>query len=139
MILVEECKPGWLYQVIARNADVGIYDLEHKGFKVSRHKFGSVFIDIELHWHTDSHFGTAKPIREIEEAPKFDNDNAMIAYLEQKYEELKARGPIPGWRQSDNDNCYWHPDRDGYFTVKHKPACEECLKEHGNGKQDWDN
>ena len=129
MITIEQCKPGWLYQIIGRNADVGIYDPEQKGFKISRHKFGSIFIDNEFHWHADPRFGTAKPIREIEEAPKFANNQDMVAYLEQKYEELKARGPIPGWTHRDTEKCHRHPDRDGYFSVKGKPACEECLNE----------
>lgn len=139
MIPIEQCKPGWLYQIIARNADLGIYDPKEKGFKIRRIKFSDIFIFTEIHWHADEHYGTAKPIREIEEAPKevFKSEEAMLAYLEQKHVELKARGPIPSWTGRDDDKCNWHPDRDGYFTVHNKPACEECLHERGNGEESW--
>lgn len=47
---MEKCRDKHLYIISARNADIGVYITEEKGFKISRYKFKSNFIDIEYHW-----------------------------------------------------------------------------------------
>lgn len=49
-ISMDKCKDRHLYIISARNADIGVYIAEEKGFKISRYKFKSNFIDIEYHW-----------------------------------------------------------------------------------------
>lgn len=49
-ISMDKCKDKHLYIISARNADIGVYIAEEKGFKISRYKFKSNFIDIEYHW-----------------------------------------------------------------------------------------
>lgn len=89
MIPFSECKPGWTYQIIARNASVGIFDSEKRGFVIRRYKFGHINTFVELHWEVDDRFGTAQPIKEIEEAPELKTEQEILDYLGIKTKELE--------------------------------------------------
>ena len=66
---VEELKDGYLYRILARNAMYGIW-LEDKGaFLISRFKFGDNYLFEEVHYDLSEHFGTARPLMEIEKIP----------------------------------------------------------------------
>jgi hypothetical protein len=67
--LAEECKPGYLYKIRARNAGYGIWTPRHSGFHISREKFGRNYLFVEIHYDLSSDFGTAIPLKEIEIAP----------------------------------------------------------------------
>lgn len=88
-IALEKCIDGHLYKINARNGIFGIF-VKGEGkkhvqgndaFKLSRHKFGSNFIEHEFHWDTGEPFGTVKPLEDLGEAQKFDNDKDMLKYL----------------------------------------------------------
>lgn len=64
-IPMSKCKDGHLYIIKARNADIGVYVAEKKGFRISRFKFKSNFIDTEDHWDTGEPFGTVKPLKKL--------------------------------------------------------------------------
>lgn len=70
-IPMDKCKDGYLYKVDCRNARVGIYNAERKGFIIRRTKFGNTFIDMEFHYDTGAPHGTAFPLEEMEKAPDF--------------------------------------------------------------------
>lgn len=63
-IPLDQMKTGHSYAIVARNASFGIWDGE--GFLVKRLKFRDTFIDTELHYDSDDHYGTAVPIELIE-------------------------------------------------------------------------
>ena len=65
---IEELKDGYLYVILARNANYGIWKKETNSFFISRWKFGNNYIFEEHHWDTDM-FPTARPAREIEKSP----------------------------------------------------------------------
>ena len=60
----EELKKGYAYKVWARNFSIGVWDGK-KSIIGIRHKFGSSFLDGEIHWDLDQNFGTCKPYEEI--------------------------------------------------------------------------
>jgi len=60
---VDELEIGQAYEVEARNFSIAIWN--GSKFAGLRYKFGDRFIDYELHWDTDTHFGTVKPIRKL--------------------------------------------------------------------------
>lgn len=63
----DDCKEGYTYKIKARNFHTAIF---YKGvFYGIRHKFRYIFIDNEIHWDKDDHFGTVKPLQEIEKTP----------------------------------------------------------------------
>jgi len=89
-------KDGYLYQIKARNTSIGIWLEEENGFLYSRTKFAQNFLDIEYHW--DFHFGTAKPIKEICKTP-FEEINTLretsrdiiLDYLNQPKKKLSEQ------------------------------------------------
>lgn len=91
-IPLEECIDGHLYHIDARNGIFGVFvkgegkkhEAGNDAFKLSRHKFGSNFIDQEFHWDTGEPFGTAKPIEDLGIAPTFENDEEMKKFLNER-------------------------------------------------------
>ena len=79
-----EMQAGWLYEIQARNARVGVWT--GRWFRIRRVKFGDVFLDREM--HVDAN-GTARPVRKLCEAPPTVFDVEMIAWLEEKLAELE--------------------------------------------------
>lgn len=58
------------YTIFARNAYVGIWIAEVRGFLISRYKLSpDPYLFIEYHWDTGEPFGTAKPLSLIERCP----------------------------------------------------------------------
>ena len=96
-IKLEDCKDGYLYQIGARNSDLGVFSLRHKGFVINREKFGDKFLFAEYHWDIGAPHGTAKCIKELEKAPDFawgewhkstyDQEQEMLKWLEEKEAE----------------------------------------------------
>jgi hypothetical protein len=66
---MSEMKKDFAYEIIARNASVGVWVASREGFLISRLKFESVFLFVELHWDAHPRFGTAKPLKELEKCP----------------------------------------------------------------------
>ena len=56
---------GARYRCEARNFTEGVWTGDV--FVYTRHKFGKSFIDCELYWDDDEHYGTVKPLEKIEE------------------------------------------------------------------------
>ena len=59
---------GARYKLHARNFQEGVWN--GKAFEGIRTKFGHRFLDEELHWDEDPHFGTAKPLELMEGEPE---------------------------------------------------------------------
>ena len=68
-IKVEELREGGLYRISARNASHGIWSEKASGFYISRHKFGTNYLFVEIHWDLSDGFGTAKPLEWLFQAP----------------------------------------------------------------------
>ena len=88
---VEELKDGYLYRINARNANYGIWYGEKGAFVISRVKFTSNYLFEEIHWDLNEHFGTVKPIEEIEKSPCevkdiYTMDGSVLKYLN-KFED----------------------------------------------------
>ena len=82
----EECKEGYTYEVDGRNFTYAIF---YKGvFYGIRHKFGDTFIDNEIHWDKDDHYGTVKPLKEIEKTPE-NIFNIFKFYIDTNYHTEK--------------------------------------------------
>ena len=61
---------GMAYKILARNASVGIWLPEDRGFIISRYKFSTTpFLFIEYHWDTGEPYGTVKPLKLLEICP----------------------------------------------------------------------
>ena len=65
----DELRRGYLYRIKARNAHCGIWVPELMGFVISRFKFGSNYLFVEIHWDLDEWHGTVKPLGTLEKAP----------------------------------------------------------------------
>ena len=81
---LDQCKDGYLYHIAARNASIGIFRADRKGFEIRRKKFSRIYRFVEYHWDTGVPYGTVKPIAEIEQAPTFASEPEFIAYMESK-------------------------------------------------------
>ena len=88
-IKVPDCKDGYLYILSARNATVGIYNESDKSFTINRLKFNDRYLFDEYHWDTGAPYGTVAPLKEIEKAPEFKNDDEKLAYLLNKAVKLE--------------------------------------------------
>jgi len=63
-------KKGCLYFIFARNAHLGIWIPESRGFIISRYKFDDNCLFMEYHWDVgQENCGTVKPFKEIEKSP----------------------------------------------------------------------
>jgi len=69
MIKLEDLKDGYLYEIDARNASLGIWESKRGTFFISRIKFGDNFLFDEIHIDCSPDFGTATPLKEIEKSP----------------------------------------------------------------------
>ena len=82
---LKECRHGYLYQILARNFDRGIFDAKQNAFIGIRTKFGDKFLDTEFHWDYSDHYGTAKPIKELEVYPgEIGDEKKMFEWLENR-------------------------------------------------------
>lgn len=63
-IPLEQCVKGRVYRLHCRNLSYGVYD-GLGGFIGIRYKLGSRFLDTELHWDTDQHFGTVSSMEDM--------------------------------------------------------------------------
>ena len=100
---VEDLKEGYLYRIMARNADYGVWFASEDGFVIRRLKFNDVFTFTELHWDLSDHFGTAKPLMELEASPFTKED------LVYKTEDYKM------WRPREAELLEWLRHRSQYW------------------------
>jgi len=79
---MEDLEAGYLYDIHARNAFMGIWVPQNKSFLISRFKFHNNFIFEEYHVDYGGMFPTAKPLKKIEKAPfnvdKLSSSNIII-------------------------------------------------------------
>ncbi len=110
---------GMAYAIWARNAYVGIWLPDEKGFLISRYKVHPTpFLSIELHWDVGEPLGTAKPLHPLETCPlplplrsdyREENLNSALCNWLDTLEEHHP--PLPGWnsvssrRQSASSFC----------------------------------
>ena len=64
-IKVEDLKDGYVYEIDARNSNVGVWHEANGEFVLSRFKFGLNYLFGEIHYDLSDDFGTVKPIREV--------------------------------------------------------------------------
>lgn len=69
-IKIEELVDGAVYEISARNANVGIWRAEQRGFEIPREKFHHLYLFVEYHWDTGAPFGTVKPWGRLEDLPE---------------------------------------------------------------------
>lgn len=62
-IKLPDLEVGARYEVDARNFTEAVWN--GKEFRGMREKFGHTYEAGELHWDTDDHYGTVKPLRKI--------------------------------------------------------------------------
>lgn len=114
---MNELQAGWAYWIFARNAHLGVWWPEKRGFIIPRVKFDRHYLFVE--YHADSgvkssfpmggevreiDHGTAKPFDPIEKAP-FEpsgdlvrsNNAAALAYLEKLQATLPLEEAIRGF------------------------------------------
>lgn len=60
-------KDNYIYEVKGRNFSAAVWKAEKQRFYGVRSKWGDIYISPELHWDSDEHFGTVKPMREVGE------------------------------------------------------------------------
>ena len=77
-VKMEDLKGGYLYKIIARNAEYGIWIPERKSFAISRFKFGDNYVFEEYHYDTGPPYGTVKPLEEIEKSPFRPEDMHLV-------------------------------------------------------------
>jgi len=63
-IPLDDLVVGECYELESRNLRRGVWDGKH--FHGIRLKFGSLFMDEEVHWDLDDHYGTAQATRKLE-------------------------------------------------------------------------
>jgi hypothetical protein len=80
-IKLEDCIIGHLYKVQARNINLAVYNGEG-GFIGIRTKFGSSYLDTEMHWDTGAPFGTAHPLEDLGQIP--DDIEAVESFLNEE-------------------------------------------------------
>ena len=114
---MEDLKDCYLYKIIARNANYGIWRSETEGFTISRIRFNDNFTFEEHHYDCPA-WATAQPIEEIEKSPfnlkelsgeriemeidggkyfRIPNEKAILAYLnefEKEYEEERKKNRV---------------------------------------------
>ena len=127
----EELKLGYLYEIDARNADFGIWmGIDYGEFLISRYKCGENFLFEEIHFDLSDHFGTVKPLKEIEKT-LFDmsktsfgdnENNDILEYLNEwkKYWDC----PLCGKKT-------YNPDR--------RLVCDNCLDERAKEYKERNN
>ena len=81
MIPFEKCEDGWLYHIDARNASIGIFRENEKGFNIARYKIGPPYLFMEYHWDTGAPHGTVKPIKKLCKAGQFSSEKAEVDWL----------------------------------------------------------
>lgn len=114
---VEEMKPFYLYKIHARNSNFGIWHPKRKVFVISRFKFKDNFLCQELHWDTDKHHGTAKPLKELEKTP-FEMDD----FKDKK--RIKVKEYLNTYDKIKCPECGRHKDE----WVVHESWCSERTK-----------
>ena len=87
---LEKCKDNFIYIIIARNSHLGIYNEKEKSFFISRFKFSENFIFEEYHWDTGEPYGTVRPLLELYEAPKFENES-MLKFLNELNTKMRDK------------------------------------------------
>jgi len=114
---IDNLIPNMAYTIWARNAYVGIWLPDEKGFLISRYKMHPIpFLSVEYHWDIGEPLGTAKPLRPLEKCPlplpslsdyRNDEINSNLCVWLDALEEHNP--PLPGWdsvgerRQSNAD------------------------------------
>lgn len=66
------CQYGYLYQIFARNFQLGVYIVSEEGFVGIREKFGNTDLQVEYHYESGAPFGTALPYSKLERCPIHD-------------------------------------------------------------------
>jgi hypothetical protein len=110
----EECKDGYLYQIIARTAYAGVWVAEKRLFIIRRVKSKSVYLCQELHWDSHDRHGTAQPIREICKAPDLEGQE-LIDFLKETEDDIWENHDAPFWTHEGTDESRekWGEFREG--------------------------
>lgn len=90
-IPLKDCQEGHLYILYARNAALGIFDKETQGFILLRNKMGREYAFTEAHWDTGRPYGTARPLEDLGEAPRFIDPEEFKRFMKNHPERVRAR------------------------------------------------
>lgn len=101
---IDRMRPGMAYTLWARNAYVGVWLPEEKGFLISHYKvYPTPFLSVEYHWDVGEPLGTAKPLRPLVKCPlplpfwsdyRDDLSSELCGWLDTLEEH---NPPLPGW------------------------------------------
>lgn len=83
-IKMPELIDGAVYEINARNAYVGVWRADQRGFEIPRQKFDNLYLFTEYHWDTGPPYGTAKPYGRLEDPPPevVADRERLLAYLD---------------------------------------------------------
>lgn len=86
---MNELIQGGLYELDARNANLGIWIYEQLGFIIRRQKFNNIFLFVEYHYDTGSPFGTVRPFIFIEKCPfSMETLQIQLGDIDYKYQDI---------------------------------------------------
>ena len=85
-IKMKDLKDAYVYEIKAPQANYCVWVENKKAFMISRWKFSSNYLFLELHWDEDAQHGTAKPIKIVD---KFNFElRAIDKYNENETKEI---------------------------------------------------
>lgn len=141
MIDIADCKPGYLYRLKARNIRIGIFtetaNGPRPGFIGIRTKFGNRFLETELHYDADPHFGTATPLEELVVCPVTDQRTELGTICGQCQDEFGIEAPVDYLPYPDGPRTTTCGSGDKEWTNtypsgwQHTDEQGRCTKPHG--------
>lgn len=102
----EQVIPGRAYLISARNGCVGVAvtECDQLGYTLRRVKFDRVFLFTEVDWEEDENYGTAIPLRLLDEEPPTEEEE-LLAWLFEREREC-----LPELRDQHRELGCWAPD-----------------------------
>lgn len=90
-IPINKCIDGHVYRIRARNGRIGIFKKDNENaFTLNRHKFGQNYLFDEYHWDNGPPYGTVRPLEDLGEAKKFNNEKETLKYLNELTDTIKG-------------------------------------------------
>ncbi|WP_034641160.1 hypothetical protein [Chitinilyticum aquatile] len=108
---IDQMQAGMAYAIWARNAYVGLWLPEERGFLISRYKmYPTPYLFVEYHWETGEPFGTVKPLRPLEICP-------IPLVPTSAYHEERDNAQLCGWLDALEER---HPPLSGWDSISER-------------------
>lgn len=137
MIPFDQLVKGNVYKLNSRNLRIGVFDGK-KGFIGIRTKFGSRFLDTEIEWDQDQHYGTARAVELIGSIPKevvLDTSLGVeCEYCHKVVNFDKARPEKERWHHTEDDSLICTGKKYGPVSIFNKQLFDllEGFELHAN-------